>query len=58
MAYQSWGCKECGKEAPERLRKHGQFGQRMTWLRRHRKKYHPEQFRESIEKGVATRLSR
>lgn len=43
-------CSICGK--PIRVK---DFVDGMAKLRRHRKKYHPKAFRESIKKGIKTR---
>lgn len=51
MPYKTWGCSICGKQAPIKLREHGKFKERMGWLRRHYKKYHPTKFREMVKKG-------
>jgi len=58
MPLESFGCRICGKQAPQRLREDGMFEERMAWLRRHRKKKHPAAFRKSVKKGVKTRKSR
>jgi hypothetical protein len=46
-------CRICGKAIRVK-----NFGDMMAKLRRHRKKYHPKAFRESIKKGVRTRKAR
>lgn len=46
MPYKTYGCSKCGQQAPKKLRTHGQFGNRMSWIRRHYKKSHPRKFRE------------
>lgn len=43
-------CSICGKAVSGY-----DFPERMAKLRRHRKKYHPKAFRESIRKGIASR---
>ncbi len=58
MPYEHWGCSICGKQAPTKYRKHGQFANRLSWLRRHRKLMHPYAFKRSIIKSVETRQSR
>ncbi len=58
MPFKTYGCRKCGKQAPKDLREHGTFAERMSWLRRHYKKYHPRLFSASIKKGVATRKAR
>lgn len=55
MPIASFGCSRCGKQAPKKLRAHGQFANRMSWLRRHLRRAHPVIFKRSIAKGVATR---
>lgn len=44
MPLRSYGCAECGKQAPIELRKHGMMEERMGWLRRHYKSRHPDIF--------------
>lgn len=53
--FKTFGCKICGQQAPERLRKHGTFEERQRWLRYHRKEHHPKAFKGSIKKGLKTR---
>lgn len=43
-------CRLCGKSI-----KVENFADMMAKLRRHRKKYHPKDFKESIRKGVKAR---
>jgi hypothetical protein len=54
-------CKICGAEAPKNLLRtgpiRGQFLNRMSWLRKHRKRFHYSSFRRSVRKGVATRAA-
>lgn len=54
-------CKICGAEAPKNLLRtgpvRGQFLNRMSWLRNHRKRFHYNSFRRSVRKGVATRAA-
>jgi len=46
MPYRTWGCSICGKQAPKRLREHGNFADRMAWLRRHYKREHTKEFKK------------
>jgi hypothetical protein len=46
-------CGICGKAIHAKNLEDG-----MAKLRRHRKKYHPRAFRESVRKGVETRRAR
>jgi hypothetical protein len=55
MPLSQFQCSICGKKAPKRLLRHGQFPKRMEWLRDHRKAEHPRAFRQSILKGVRAR---
>jgi len=55
MPYKTYGCSICGTQAPKELREHGTFKERMEWLRRHRKRYHPRKFRESERKSLKSR---
>ena len=55
MPYRTWGCSICGMQAPKKLREHGMFSERMKWLRRHYKKYHPDEFEKMIRKGAKAR---
>lgn len=55
MMYKSLGCSLCGQQAPKRLREHGTFNERMSWIREHREKYHLAAFKRSIKKAVASR---
>lgn len=43
-------CKICKKSIRAK-----DFEDGMAKLRRHRKKYHPQAFRKSVKKGIATR---
>jgi hypothetical protein len=36
----------CGAKAPVKYLRHGQFKNRMEWLRGHYKKHHPKKFKE------------
>jgi len=47
---ESCHCSKCGKRSPV-----GYFEDRMAWLRRHYKKYHPRAWKRSVAKGVANR---
>lgn len=58
MPLQSFGCSICGQQAPTKLRRHDQFANRMTWLRRHRMVRHPAAFRASVKKSVRTKRGR
>ena len=52
MPLKTFGCSICGRQAPKDLREHGFFEERMAWLRKHRKKYHPNIFAKMYqEKG-------
>ena len=55
MPLKSFKCSICGASAPKTYLGHGEFQNRMKWLRRHREKYHPTAFKKSIKKGVKTR---
>jgi len=55
MPFKTFGCSICGKQAPKSLREHGTFEERMSWVRKHRKKYHPKAFKSSIKKAIQTR---
>jgi len=48
-------CSLCGKCAPKKYLAHGKFEQRMEWLRKHRKKYHPGEHRKSGRKAKETK---
>jgi len=45
MPLKQFCCSVCGRCAPRKYLAHGQFGNRMGWLRRHYKRYHPRKFR-------------
>lgn len=51
MPLRSFRCSICGASAPKKYLKHGQFGNRMSWLRKHYKRYHPRKFREMYKRG-------
>lgn len=55
MPLRSFTCGRCGAKCPKKYLEHGQFAKRMSWLRRHRRKYHPEAHKKSIRKAVKTR---
>jgi len=55
MPYKTWGCSICGMQAPVELRRHGQFANRMKWLREHYKLHHPDEFQKIMRKAVRTR---
>lgn len=55
MPLKSFKCSICGARAPKKYLADGQFEKRMAWIRRHRKRKHPEAFRKSVRKGVRTR---
>lgn len=55
MPYKTWGCSICGAQAPKHLREHGNFAERMAWLRRHRKAKHPVAHKKSTKKAVRAR---
>ena len=38
---ETFKCSICGENAPKRLRQHGKFEERMSWLRHHYKQKHP-----------------
>jgi hypothetical protein len=46
MPYNRWGCSKCGKQAPKKLREHGNFSERMKWLRDHYAESHPIIFKQ------------
>ena len=46
-------CSICGAEAPKLLLAHNKFAERMTWLRRHYKRVHPEAFRKWYRRNPA-----
>jgi len=46
MPLKTFGCSICGKQAPKKIREHGKFAERIDWLRRHYKRFHPRKFRE------------
>lgn len=58
MPLRQFCCSICGRCAPRKYLRHGQFANRMRWLRRHYKRYHPAKFRKSIKKAVHTRKRR
>lgn len=58
MPLKSFKCRICGKKCPQRYLAHSKFSERMNWLRRHRKRYHPKAHRKSIKKAVRTRLKK
>jgi hypothetical protein len=58
MPYKTWGCKICGAQAPKALREHGNFAERMKWLREHYKLHHPAEFERMMRKAVKTRKRR
>ncbi len=43
-------CSQCGRCAPRALLAHGQFENRMSWLRHHYKNYHQSAFRQMYER--------
>ena len=53
--YKSFKCSKCGKSAPTELREHGEFSERMAWIREHYKKAHPRTFRKSVKEGALKR---
>lgn len=55
MPLKSFKCSICGANCPKKYLAEGQFANRMSWLREHRKKKHPKAFKRSIKKGVLTR---
>lgn len=55
MPYKTWGCSICGMQAPKALREHGQFANRMKWLREHYKLHHPDEFQKMMHRAVQTR---
>jgi len=55
MPYKTWGCSICGAQAPKKLRAHGKFSERMKWLWKHRKKYHPTAHKRSVAKSQRNR---
>lgn len=46
MPLSSFRCSVCGAKAPEEYLEHGQFSNRMKWLRKHYKKKHPRLFKQ------------
>jgi len=55
MPLKQFCCKLCGACCPEQYLTHGQFANRMKWLREHRQEKHPTTFKRSTLKGVKTR---
>lgn len=56
MPLESYGCSICGKQAPKDLRRHGQYADRMKWLRKHYQRSHPTLFRKwAIRESVKER---
>jgi len=51
MPLKSFCCSVCGRCAPRKYLAHGQFGNRMRWLRRHYKRHHPKKFRAMYQAG-------
>ena len=50
MPLKSFGCSICGRQAPTEYRQDGKFKERMSWLRRHYKRFHPKKFREMYKR--------
>ena len=55
MPYKTWKCSICDKQAPKKLREHGNFSERMKWLWEHRKKYHPTAHKRSVAKSLKSK---
>jgi len=55
VPYKTWGCSICGTQAPKSLRSHGNFSERMKWLREHYKLHHPDEFEKMVRKAQRTR---
>ena len=55
MPLRSFKCQLCGACCPEQYLTHGQFANRMKWLREHRQEKHPGAFWKSIYKGVTAK---
>ena len=49
------GCRHC---APKALLAEGKLDERMSWMRRHYRKYHPKLFSKQVKKGVASRKAK
>ena len=49
MPLKSFKCSICGKSSPKDLLRHDQFQKRMKWIRDHRKRNHPKEFKRSYK---------
>lgn len=58
MPLKSYTCRLCGAKCPKAYLAHSKSKERMSWLRNHRKRYHPREFEASIRKGVRARKAR
>jgi len=58
MPYKTWGCSICGAQAPEELRGHGKFKERMTWLREHYAFHHPTAYKRMMKKASRKRAEK
>ena len=55
MPLKSFKCSICGVRCPRKYLTHSKFKNRMSWLRRHRKKKHPKAHRKSTRKTLRTK---
>ena len=47
MPLRQFKCGICGRATPKEMLRHGKMKQRMEWLRKHYKKYHPARFKKA-----------